>query len=70
MEAQLPFPIRPPEMQWGAWMDDSGSYQGSRKRFKKGGDNIKQGGGGRSQSASYEKCSIEGHEKYRHGWRG
>lgn len=46
---------------------DKNSHQGSRKRHKKGGNNYKSGGGNRSQS-SHEKCSIPGHEKYRHGW--
>ena len=48
--------------------DDKNSNQGSRKRFKKGGNNNKQGGGGNSSSRT--NCKIDGHEKYRHDWKG
>lgn len=48
--------------------DDKNSNQGSRKRFKKGGNNNKQDGGGNSSSRT--NCKIDGHEKYRHDWKG
>ena len=48
--------------------DDKNSNQGPRKRFKKGGNNNKQGGGGNSSSRT--NCKIDGHEKYRHDWKG
>ena len=50
--------------------DDKNSNQGSRKRFKKGGNNNKQGGGGSGNSSSRTNCKIDGHEKYRHDWKG
>lgn len=48
--------------------DKKNSNQGSRRRFKKGGNNNKQGGGGNSSSRT--NCKIDGHEKYRHDWKG
>ena len=48
--------------------DKKNSNQGSRKRFKKGGNNNKQDGGGNSSSRT--NCKIDGHEKYRHDWKG